>query len=115
MLRLSRRWHGVYPSRFPFSAQLPSLPLLSSANRGERPDSSLVAGEELMTPVRRAPSKLSDESNATGSLEPRPVSQKRSNIINETQGDLHLQPSFALVAKKEKNTRKLCHYKVWGS
>lgn len=30
------------------------------------------------------------------------MSQKRSNIINETQGDLHLQPSFALVAKKER-------------
>lgn len=35
------------------------------------------------------------------------MSQKRSNIINETQGDLHLQPSFALVAKKKGKTEAL--------
>jgi hypothetical protein len=34
------------------------------------------------------------------------VSQKRRNIINGTQGDLRLQPSFTLVAKnEEKNGR----------
>lgn len=46
----------------------------------------------------------------------RPVSQNRRNIINGTQGDLHMQPYFALVEKgKGKKKRKLCHYKVWGS